>query len=197
MAEKEESRKAIANGQIKEIKNSSLSLFGESIRDAKDHVVHDVLKPMIRSYIGQILSECANKAIEVIFGTNGRPYRDDYRDRGGEYVSYSSYYKYGDRYDNRDNYVNYSPKYAYWDIGFISKAEADDVLNDLRYIIQDEGSVDLATFYEISGNRAMIGPQDFEWGWKDLSGVDVRQRRDGKWCYANLRKVVPVPKRRR
>lgn len=188
----------VADGKIKEIKNTQLGIINESIREAKDHVVREVLRPMIKNYIGRILMECVSKAIEIIFGTKGNSYRDDYRDRRDEHVSYSSYYKYADRYDDRDNYARYTAKYAYWDIEFISKVKAVEVLKDLRYIIQDEGAVSLAAFFDMSGNKGMIGPNDFDWGWMgdDLRDVEIIQKRNGMWGYVRLPRVRVIPKRR-
>ena len=60
---------------------------------------------------------------------------------------------------------------------FENRKSADDVLDNLRWVISKYGHATLADFYDLAWVRALY--EDCKFGWTTLNGVKVVRKRDG------------------
>ena len=147
------------------------ALFGEEeVGSIKDYLLFDVVIPAIRNTI----VDSVTNTVEMIFGVD--PRRSNRK--GGPYaVSYSSYYKSGNRNDRRDDVVDRDSGYDYRDITFRSRVAADEALYNLRELIEDYETASISDLYELVGITGDF--QDHKWGWRDLDRARVIRVRNG------------------
>lgn len=148
-------------------------------KEVKHFVLDTVIFPTLKDMAYNIISglgEMAMGAIEsAIFGerrdtrSSTNLYRHSHR-RGGKHTSYSSIYD-----TNRRRYER--PHEEYKDVIFDERIDAEEFLEDLYNILEDEGSVTVGDV-----NRALkiaINYTDEDWGWESLTGARVRTLRRG------------------
>lgn len=154
----------------KRVKSKFAEAFlGEDVSSVKDYIIFDVIIPAIKNTIVDGITN----TVEMIFGVS--PRKGKGRDR--DYVSYASYYK-SDRRDRRRNdYDDRDSRYDYRDLAFTSRVDADEVLANLRDLVEDYGKASVADLYDLCGITGTF--QDHKYGWYDLRGVRVVHVRDG------------------
>lgn len=163
------------------------SLLADAGIDFKKAIVDEIVKPAICDILAQIR--------DTIFGTiqdstdlflfkevRGRRSRSGRRvDRG--YTGYSDIY----RRDRRDGEDSLSRKYSdskdrvvirgrYLDetIMFDSKVAADDLIADMRELMDEQGTVSVFDLYDMLGRTADFVYKD--WGWDSMSNIYTERR---------------------
>lgn len=135
----------------------------------KDYIMFDVIVPCIKDTILDSISM-------VFYGTTSRRDRKFRKANTGTRISYASYYKDDDdRRDRRDPGRRESSSID--DIIFETRAEAQDVLNNLADIIDEYGSASIADFCDLCGVTEEY--TDHKYGWTDVSKSTVEAVRGG------------------
>lgn len=154
----------------------------------KSFVFGEVLIPAIKDTLYHLVSDGLSMILFDKTGgsTGGRRYGSS----SGTRVSYSSYYRdsatgmsresRADRYSRREDVGD--------DIVFPSRAEAEDVIDELGNVMDQYGQATLADLYDLAGVTA---PYTYNrYGWKSTRGFDVRHTRDG-WMIVTPR-AIPI-----
>ena len=173
--EKEEQRRVkrpvTTNVKVKEKKPRSKlaeAFLGEEIDSLKDYIVYDVIIPAIKNTIVDSVSD----AVGMMFGVTPRGRRKD-----SGYVSYSTYYKSGGRDRRRNDDADRNSRYDYRDITFASRVEAEEVLDNLRDLIEDYEEASVADLYDLCNITADF--TDNKFGWVSLRNARVVRVRGG------------------
>lgn len=137
----------------------------EDARNIGGYIWDDVVAPSIR--------ECLFTAIMgslsmMLFGS----VRNSVGNRGGRVGGEFRYDQISRGIDKRDR-----SRHNFSRLFFDSKEEADDVLDMMREMVNEYGSVTVADMYELAG--AEIEPIDRKWGWTKLRTASVVYNRDG------------------
>lgn len=156
----------------KEVKNS----FAE----AGNYVFQDIILPAIKNTVFDVIK---NATEMVIYGETGQ--RRTRRDGNRTYVSYNDD-SYLDR--RRERPVSVRRKYID-DLILDSRADAEDVVDNLNELINDYGIATVANLYELVGWNTEY--TDHDYGWTDLSRVNMRAIGGGK-CLLEFPDPKPV-----
>lgn len=160
-------------------------LGGGSVGDVKSYLLTDILLPAAKNLIGDLIGDGIHM---LLWGSPGAKKDSRY---GGR-VSYGSYYndrKYGSRHESRrDEPQTTKSAYQFDDIIINSRAEAEEVITLMREIVDMYGRVSIADYYELVGVTGQY--TDCDYGWKSLSGVDVRRTKNG--YFIDLPKAMPI-----
>lgn len=152
-------------------------ILADTIETARERTIKDVLLPGIRNLIFDTGNEMM--AMLLFPGESDRPsgYRGGYSKRKGERTSYDKYYRDKDRRNStrRESYRDsaYDPD----DIILDTRAQANDALDELDFIIHKYGQASIANFYDIVGVTGEW--TDNRYGWTSLRGAGVKPVRDG------------------
>lgn len=169
---------------LRKIKDEFIS---EDAPSVGNYILYDVLVPALRDLLLDIL----HGSIDVAFGGSTGGYRrTSSRSRNDR-----SYVSYDRMYDGRRTSVDRRSERRIHDridddFEFDYKEDADDVLDWLCDIIDDEGKVSVAVLYDICRKTV---PHDFvkeDWGWTNLSSAKVKPWR-GKY-YIEFPRVRPI-----
>lgn len=155
-------------------------IFASDMREIGSHIVNDVLIPELRDTIVDIVTNGIRTAM----------YGDTARGRSGnaQKVSYKSYYDYrnGANVPTREtrplpsNYPinNHPAGYQYDGIVVDTKAEAEEILESLRDLINQYGVASVADMYDLAGITSS-NPADNKYGWDNLSAATSARIREG------------------
>lgn len=170
----------VITGSVKTKKNEKrnfLNMFiSDDIHNVKSYVCMNVLVPAVKKAICD--------TVEMILFGEDRPRRGSGRN---DRVSYGRYYD--DPWSSRSPKQETRVRFNYDDITFDSRADARAVLEEMENIIRVYGFVRVADLYdavEISAPYTTVN-----YGWFDLSHVDIGQLRDGRWIL-KLPKAMPI-----
>lgn len=151
--------------------------ISEDISNVKSYVLMDVLVPAIKNAIVDIVTDGVN----MIFGTgSGRK-----KTSGSNYVSYRDYSRESKRDDNRVP----SGRFAYDDILFPSRGEADAVLEQMDAIIEEYGYVTVADMYDMADLNAPYTGNRY--GWTSVRRAEIVRVRGGDYII-KLPKAMPI-----
>lgn len=104
-----------------------------------------------------------DKVEQILFGDTPRP-------KNSPKVSYRSYYDFkNSRSKTPDGYSN---------IHFPSRVDAENVLDEMKDIVDRYGFATIADFYELSGNYNFIYNSS-KYGWVDVSRCKIVRIKDG------------------
>lgn len=150
----------------------------------KNYIWQNVIKPGVVDLVSTVFDSIFQSAIDT---KNVLLYKDDaVRDRrrgdrrisiNGRSSGYTSYSKQSIYYDDRDDdfYKYESPTTTYrLDDRFTcrSRAEAEDLLNELKNEIRAHKQVSIFDLYEFCGKTVDYTARD--WGWYDLASARIR-----------------------
>lgn len=167
----------VVTGKAK-VKKSEIRKFtdifiAEDISVVKDYVINDLVIPWTKDLIGDILH---NTVDMLFFGrTSGRSSRS--RSGSGRradvgHVSYRSYYDdKRDRDDRRDR-SSYNSRFTYDDIIFDNKIDAENVLEQMKDIIDTYDLVRVLDLYDLAGVSPTPHTSN-NFGWTNLSRAYV------------------------
>ena len=151
--------------------------ISEDISNVKSYVLMDVLVPAIKNAIVDIVTDCVN----MIFGTgSGRK-----KTSGSNYVSYRDYSRETKHDDNRVS----SGRFAYDDILFPSRGEADAVLEQMDAIIEEYGYVTVADMYDMADMNAPYTGNRY--GWTSVRRAEIVRVRGGDYII-KLPRAIPI-----
>ena len=151
--------------------------ISEDISNVKSYVLMDVLVPAIKNAIVDIVTDGVN----MIFGTgSGRK-----KTSGSNYVSYRDYSRETKRDDNRVS----SGRFAYDDILFPSRGEADAVLEQMDAIIEEYGYVTVAVMYDMADLNAPYTGNRY--GWTSVRRAEIVRVRGGDYVI-KLPRAMPI-----
>ena len=151
--------------------------ISEDISNVKSYILIDVLVPAIKNAIVDIVTDGVN----MIFGTgSGRK-----KTSGSNYVSYRDYSRETKRDDNRVS----SGRFAYDDILFPSRGEADAVLEQMDAIIEEYGYVTVADMYDMADLNAPYTGNRY--GWPSVRRAEIVRVRGGDYII-KLPRAIPI-----
>lgn len=138
----------------------------DEVHNVTNRVIDEVLIPGIRDMIRTIIMEAA----DMMFG--GVRKRNDGRP---SYSTYGSYYRYGDTNTKRDSPPFRSRRdFDIGDIVLSTRADAEDVLQEMDDWVARYGTITVANLYDILG-MDMSNYQANRYGWHSLRDADVQR----------------------
>lgn len=174
----------VISGTAKVKKKSGLHkvsdiFISEDARNVKTHILTDVLVPVIRNTILDIIIDSATM---IFKGESGRS-RNRY-DR----VSYSNYYdRNGSRHSSAST-VKARTEYSYDDITVETRGEADEVLFRMNELLDLYGVVTIADLNDLVGITGNY--TDNKYGWTSLRHAEAVRVRDG--YKLRLPRAIPI-----
>jgi hypothetical protein len=173
----------ITTGTIKTKKKSEIRKFADvfiedDINTVKTYIKNEILIPRVR----QLLYDIGEGVLNAVF--SGR------RDRSRTTVDKVSYDKcYGGGRDDRRR-DDYQPRAAfdYDTIRFVSRGDAEDVLDRLDEMIEQYGMARVGDIYDMIGKSCSYTA--YNYGWTNLR--DARVARYGSDYALDLPKAVPL-----
>lgn len=185
-AENKRERRAtkVVTGSAKTRKNEKRKLanifISEDASNVKSYVFMDVLVPAIKKAISDIVTN----GVDMILYGETRSNRSN--GRSSSNVSYRSYYNDSrDRRDSRDSRI----RFDYDDVTFETRRDAIAVRDEMQNISREYGFVRVADLYDLADISAPYTAVNY--GWFDVSHVDIMQLRDGRWIL-KLPKAMPI-----
>lgn len=178
---KEERQKLqqVTKGKVTRRKQSSAkkaleAFVGDDVSDVKGYILEDVIIPAIKN----VISDVVGGGIDMLlFGdTKARKSRSNQQRTVYNYSSIRDGERRDRRRDTRDD--NKHLRYAYDDLIFDSKGDAEEVLDLLIEHIEQFGDVSVADLNDLVGVSGAF--TDGYWGWTDLSRADLK-RVHGGW----------------
>ena len=169
--EKKEIKKVVS-GPVKAKKKSGVAklaevFVAEDAQNIKSYIVDDVLIPAARKGIWDLITGTLDMLLNGKRTTrSGRTYADR--------VSYENYSK-SDR--DRDRDPRPRSAYSYEEQIIDSRAEAEEVLEQMKGLLELYGQVSVADYYELCGKVCEY--TDNNYGWTDLRRAEVLRYRDG------------------
>ena len=151
--------------------------ISEDISNVKSYILMDVLVPAIKNAIVDIVTDGVN----MIFGTGTKQKKTS----GSNYVSYRDYSRETKRDDNRVS----SGRFAYDDILFPSRGEADAVLEQMDAIIEEYGYVTVADMYDMADLNAPYTGNRY--GWTSVRRAEIVRVRGGDYII-KLPRAMPI-----
>lgn len=157
----------ITTGAIKTKKKSEIRKFADvfiedDINTVKSYIKNEILIPRVR----QLLYDIGEGVLNAIFSGRGRDRSRTTVDK----VSYDSYY--GNRRDDRRR-DEYQPRHTldYDEIRFVSRGDAEDVLDRLDEMIETYGMARVGDIYDMIGKSCPYTA--YNYGWTDLREAKV------------------------
>lgn len=153
--------------------------IAEDVGDVKSYLIYDVLVPAVKENI----ADAINGAIGMIFfGEVSRRMSGRNSNRNNSKVNYGGYFNSGsDRrermprsYRDRDSSAERSRTD---DFVIASRAEAEQVLDEMYELLDTYKQVTVADFYDMLGISSEF--TDHKYGWTNLNGARVIRVRDG------------------
>ena len=153
------------------------SMVSEDAENVGGYVIQDIIIPTIKD----LIFDAARGALEMILwgNTSGR------RGRKGNVPYNSLNEKSTYQYNGRTNISSREEKrsrrnYNYFVISemvFDRRSDAEDVLYQLRMVLEEYPSVSVANFYDVLDMSAPYTAENY--GWTDLKDADVRKCKGG------------------
>lgn len=182
-AEEREKVEPIVHGKVIQkkpnvFKRAARGMVADDVTNVGDFVLTDVLMPAVRNLIYDIVSQGAHR---VLFGTARGPRRGvgtgGYSGPGTNLKT--AYHRVTNEPIHREPTISRSDmaRHNFDEIYLDDNAEAMDVLENLVARVERYGSASVADFYDYLGVTG--GFTDQAYGWKNLSGAQVRQTRKG------------------
>ena len=151
--------------------------------NVKDYLIFDVIVPAVKDTIVDLVTNGVNM---IFYGDAKRRTRSTVAKTGSR-ISYASYYKDDDRDRRSRPSSSRSESTDMDDILFETRAEAQNVLNNLADIIDEYGSASIADFKDLCGVSEEY--TDHKYGWTDVSKSSIQSVRGGYF-------VLVLPKAR-
>lgn len=148
---------------------------GESITDIRSYLIEEVLVPAIKENIADMI----NGAIGMLFFGEARR-RPANRSQGPTRVNYGGYFNGGGN-DRRERMApstrNRNERASLDDFLIESRAEAEQVLDDMLELLDTYGQVTVADYLDMLGISSEF--TDNKYGWTNLNGMRVAHTRGG------------------
>lgn len=170
--------KKILKGTVKrksEISKITDIFITKDIDSVKDYVVHDILIPEIKKIIEDIV---VNSVGMILHGG------DSVQVKKQSNNSYRSYYDKKDRSVTKNRSVR-----SYEEAVFNTRAEANDIIDQMDELIDKFGFVRVSEFNELAGITGNY--TDTKYGWTDIRNANVVRTREGYYII-KLPRALPV-----
>lgn len=153
------------------------SFVGEDVDNVWGYVLHDVLIPAAKSTV----TDMVQGGIEMLIYGERRSSRSSSKRDGRSHVNYNSISnrdrdRDGER-DRREQSSRNRGRHDFDDITFETRAEAEEVRNDLVDLIIDYNQATVADFYELVDITGSF--TDNKYGWTDLRDASITRARGG------------------
>lgn len=173
----------ITTGAIKTKKKSEIRKFAdvfleEDIQAIKHHVKYEIVIPNVK----RILYNIGEGILSAALGGS----RDRTRTTVDK-VSYNQYYG-GSRDDRRRDDFQPKPTFDYDTIRFVSRGDAEDVLDRLDELIEHYGMARVGDIYDMIGKSCNYTA--YNYGWTNLR--DARVVRYGGEYSLDLPRIIPL-----
>lgn len=159
----------------------------------KEYALNEVVIPKLKDFGLGIVKLVADLLIDAasltFFGTAESKSRSGF---GRNHTASGPMVPYNDIYERRSSIPKRRSSVAVDQLEYSSKRDAETVLDNMRYIIDEQGFVTVAQYYAESGEESMLYT-DSEYGWWDLSMSVVEYRRG--MYRINLPRPVPIKER--
>lgn len=175
MEEERKKKPKVISGAVERKKKTGFT--ESSISSVGKSVLTDVIIPKAKDLIAGIIQTTVDM---LLFGeSRGDGGYGITRGIGSEIVSYSSYYK-----TPSQRFVDTTRRdvYAYDDVIFNTRGEAEKVLLTLRQFIKQYTVVSVADLYDCVG--IIAEPTDNHYGWTDLSMATIERVGGGRYKIA-------------
>jgi hypothetical protein len=174
--------KRITSGEVRTRKRSVRKQFQEAfvvgdMRTAIEYMLFEVALPSMRDAVVDSLTS----GIERLFTGDGRR-----RGAGPSPSGQAPYVNYGNMFGRSAGLLaspqrSVSPRgrarHNFSEIVLSTRAEAEEVIDQMFEVIERWGEVSVADLYELLGVAA--DHTDQKWGWRNIGGATVRRVRDG------------------
>lgn len=183
-AEKKKFNKVVS-GPVKVKKKTEMSkvkdvFIAEDASKVKSYIVWDVLVPAVKKAVSDIVT---NGIDMILYGETGHSRKSS----AGSKVSYSRFYDQRGS-DRHDATPRVRSGYAYDDIVYTSRGEAEEVLSLMEEAIETYGMVSVADMYDMVGETGSY--TDNKYGWTSLRIAEVVRTRNGEYII-KLPKAMP------
>ncbi len=161
-------------------------IFAGNMQDLRGYLISDILVPTVKD----LISESVSKGIDMLLFNDSSPRRSSSNrireasrsSLGNAYINYNNSSSNRDRRNKpaRDRYVE--ENVAELEDGYLTWAtrpKAEEVRNKMIDILDEYDVVTVGTFYELAGFKTE--PNDFNYGWYNLSTAEVVRTRDGRY----------------
>lgn len=168
-----EPREKVVKGTVSVKKKSGFSKFfsdflNGDMQSVKEYLIEEVLLPSVKSTLSDAIS---NGADMLLYGES-RGSRNRYSSSGPK-VSYNSIYNKDPR-NKVTKLEDRKSRASVDDIILESRAEAEEVISQLRDIIDDYGLASVADLYDLVGIETSY--TDNKYGWYELNAGITRVR---------------------
>lgn len=174
--------KKVVKGKAKTKKKSEISkiasnIVSEEAKSIKEYTIYEVLIPVIKDTIVQLIEGSVNMFFYGEARSSGRSSRGRGTSNASK-VSYMDYFE--DR--KRDSRIDdrRPSRYSYDDITFEYKADAEEVLNRMDEIVEQYGVVTVADLFDLAGITGN-GYTDQNYGWTSTRSASVERNRHGEY----------------
>ena len=175
----------VVRGAVKFKKKSEASklkdvFISEDANNVGSYIFMDVIVPAVKKAIVDVVTDGVNM---IFFGHTRRP-----GSTNAHYVNYSGISKKDDR---GAPYIGAAPtrsRYSYEDIVLESRAEADEVIDQLNALIEMYGDASVGDLYDLVGRTGNY--TDNRYGWKNLRNARAVRVQNG--YLLELPKVIPL-----
>lgn len=159
----------------------------EDLDSIGNRIVQQVVIPNILKTAGDIL----HKSIDLIFGTNWSGVNTQSAPKPTEnYTAYRSTQSAQSSSASAGTLQvlpNRSGVYDFSEVRFRTQQDAQNVVNNMRAVLNNTGRVSVATYLQFAGAKTI--PEDFNYGWTKLENVYVQETNDRDYPY---RMVLPA-----
>lgn len=149
-------------------KKFSETFFAESLRNVVKAIWFEGIVPAIKDTFVDSISNATNM---MVYGEKRKP-----KSSNVGKASYASYYRGSSNAPERSTRRS-GDRYAYNEIIFETRGDAQEVKDCLDDILDRYKMVSIADFYELAGQETSWS--DEKYGWFDLEGMAITRDRDG------------------
>lgn len=161
----------------------------EDLDSIGNRIIQNVMIPSILKTAGDILV----RSIDMIFGTNYSGVNNSQPQQTGNPSNWTTY-------QQRNTAAAAQPMgttqiiplrsgvYDYSDVRFKSVQDAQTVLNNMRAVLQNSGTVSVGMYLQFANASTL--PEDFNYGWTNLTKVSLQNTGDREYPY---RMILPTP----
>lgn len=165
---------------------AKLLLFKEDAKSVARYIFRDILVPALKKTFVAMVNTGTNM---MVYG-DGRGYDDRDRNYRGSRSSYQDYYDKDRDYDYRgqSNQRIVTPTYAYDEVIFASRGEAEEARRRMRDHIARKGAVSVAYMYALAGWSYDYTAEYY--GWRNLDFAEIVPLSSG--YYLKLPRAIEI-----
>lgn len=182
-ADKKKIEKVIS-GTAKVKKKSEFRKFAdifiaEDVDSVKSYIFSDVIIPAAKKLVSDIVRDGIDM---ILYGGSGRSGKSSSSSK----ISYRNYYD--DKNDRFRSNATVKTRFDYDDLLFETRAEAENVLDQMVSVIDKYGFVTVADMYDMADLTAPY--TSAKYGWTNIRTADIVRNRDG--YVIKLPKAMPI-----